>query len=441
MNNKLLYILISIIFFGFCFEATGQGKLPRRAFIGLDMEPLSIETKKQLGMEQTIYGVYVKGTIDGSPAQTGGLKRGDVIEYLDETKINSPQDILVAIRKIDNTSTITFGIYRKLKPKKVKVTLIPFPKEESAFFNTIYTSVVSGTNTHRVLITRPKAEGNYPAVILLQGVGCFTQDNMNYPAVRNIVDSLTMAGFVVMRVEKSGVGDSQGKPCKEINFEEAVGGYGAGLRLLMQQSYVDTSNVFAIGFDIGGIIAPILNMQIPLKGIVSYGSIGKNWFEYEIENSRRQFMLTHQSLDSLDNFMRKEYNRIYGLFVSMATPTAIIEKYPWTKDNLFIYPMSFEYFQQIALVDISSLWLRTNTHVLAIYGTADFVSSVGNNKNIANLVNAKSPGMGTYLELEGIDHWLNKAKDERASLTNRQSEFNPVIIQTIKKWLIKISGS
>jgi len=435
MKRSILSLALTLSFLLITFVSIAQEILPRRAFIGLDMETLSLDRKEALGLAQDIYGIYVKGVYEGSPAEKGGIRTGDVIDFMNETKINEPKDLLFAIKEIKNNATVTFSIYRNLKKKKVKVNLIPFPKEESALFSTIYSAAISGGNIHRVIITKPKAQGKYPAVIMLQGVGCFSQDNMSYPAIRNIVDSLTMAGYVVMRVEKSGIGDSRGKPCNEINFEEELGGYISGLKLLKEQPYVDPQNVFALGFSMGGIIAPVLHLQNKLKGIIAFGTIGKNWFEYELENTRRQFILANESLDSLDSFMRKEYNRVYGLFVAMATPTDIINKYPWTKDNLFIYPMSFAFFQQVAMIDISTLWMNTNTNVLAIHGSSDFVSSANEHQMISDYVNIKNPGMGTYLELKNTDHFLNTASSPKASLNGPPGKFNPEIIQVIKSWI------
>jgi alpha-beta hydrolase superfamily lysophospholipase len=412
----------------------GQELLPRRPFMGMQMETISMDQKQELGLSQDTYGIYIKGTLEGSPAAIAGLRKGDVIEYLNDTKVNTTKDLLYAIRDVRNTSTATFTIYRDTKKKKIKIKLIPFPMEEHPDFETEYLAALSGENVHRVIVTRPRNIEKAPAVLMVQGVGCFSQDNMNNPALRSIVDSLTMNGFVVMRVEKSGIGDSRGKPCAEINLEEEVGGYMAGLKLLKSLSYVDSTQVFAFGMSMGGIIAPILNLQESLAGIIAYGTIGRNWFEYELMNSRRQFELVNSSSDSLDSFMRREYNKLYGLFVAMANPTDIIRMYPWTEKNLFVYPMSFEYFQQVAQIDITTLWLNTNIPVLAIHGSADFVSSSEDHKRISEYVNERSPGMGEYMELSGTDHWLDNAEDELASVHKQQQNFNPAIIRVMIEW-------
>ncbi len=430
----ILLVIISVI------PSFGQELLPRRPFIGLDMEPLSISQKQKLELGTDVYGIYVKGTLPGSPASIAGFKENDVIVMLEDKKVASPQELLYALRELNNNATVDFEILRDSNTKHLKVKLIPFPKEENDKFSTIYTAVQYGTNTQRVIITKPKSGTNFPAVLLLQGVGCFSQDNMSYPAIRQLVDSLTLSGFAVMRVEKSGIGDSKGKPCNETNLEDEVSGYLAGLRLLKQQSYVDTSNIYLVGFSVGSIVAPILNLQESVKGIVVYGTLGRNWFEYELLSTRRQYELSGRPMDSLDNFMRKEYNRLYGLFVSQASPTDIVEKYPWTADNMYVYPMSFPYFQQIAMIDITSLWLRTNAYVLTIHGSSDYVTDPNDHEQIAKLINSKYQGKGQYIEIQGIDHWLNKAQSPKESYFQLGGTFEPRIIPVITNYITEKSN-
>src|SRR5262249_37317010 len=138
-----------------------------------------------------------------------------------------------------------------------------------------------------------------------------------------------------------------------------------GLKQLKSLPYVDKENIFIAGFSMGGVIAPLIAQQEPVKGIIVYGTVGRNWLEYELENSSRQGLLEGLPADSLDRYMRAEYIRLYGLLVEKKTPQQIIKEHPETAANFFTYPMRIEYFQQVADVNIRELWMNTKAIVLA----------------------------------------------------------------------------
>lgn len=181
--------------------------------------------------------------------------------------------------------------------------------------------------------------------------------------------------------------------------------------------------------------APLIAQQEPVKGIIVYGTVGRNWQEYELENSFRQQSLENRPADSLDLFMRSEYIRLYGLFVEKKQPDQIIREHPHTTENFFKYPMRIEYFQQVADINIRELWMNTKAKVFAMHGSSDFVSAAADHKLIAETVNHYNPGNAAYIEIADSDHWGLFAESELSSFLNQQTEFNPVPVITSIKWL------
>src|SRR5215469_4019085 len=81
---------------------------------------------------------------------------------------------------------------------------------------TLYQSIEIDGTLRRTLLTFPKnVQGRRPAVLVLGGIGCFSVDSAADPqdSYMRLAHDLGRRGFVVMRLEKSGVGDSQGPPC------------------------------------------------------------------------------------------------------------------------------------------------------------------------------------------------------------------------------------
>lgn len=97
-------------------------------------------------------------------------------------------------------------------------TLAPVPLAARADYAIEYGSVDVGGAKRRVIITRPRHAGKHPAVLLIGGIGCYSLDGILRPpelhdAYATLLASLTRAGYATMRVEKSGMGDSEGPPC------------------------------------------------------------------------------------------------------------------------------------------------------------------------------------------------------------------------------------
>jgi hypothetical protein len=153
----------------------------------------------------------------------------------------------------------------------------------------------------RGILVRRAASGNHhqapfersaPAVLFITGIGCGSQDNLPPDStLAELLYGLTRRGFVTMRVEKSGVGDSEGPPCMspQADLRAEVRGYVAGLKALKGHDFVDGGNVFLFGLSIGGVVAPLVAREVPAKGLVVAETVGTSWYEYELTNLRRSW--------------------------------------------------------------------------------------------------------------------------------------------------------
>ena len=151
-----------------------------------------------------------------------------------------------------------------------------------------------------MIITTPhglSSASRLPAVLLIGGIGTYSVDYSFDPdhdvaePYRRLLTALTRRGFVTLRVEKSGVGDSEGPPAKDVDLESELAGYVAGLQLLKQRSDVDPERIFILGHSIGSVEAPMAAAREPVRGIVVMQGVGTTWFEYELRNKRRQLEL------------------------------------------------------------------------------------------------------------------------------------------------------
>ncbi len=416
-------------------SAFGQ-ELRRGASFGAAIMDVKDSLRSVLKLSST-QGTLIKNVFPATAAQKAGLVANDLLIEMDGEKIKNTAHFLQLLKTHSGGDKIKVSYYREAKLMVANITLLSKPTETSKDYDIIYSSVVSGKNHLRTIITKPKIGNNFPAVFIIGGVGCYSIDNPMVPEISSIKlwsDSLTRNGFVTIRVEKTGMGDSKGTPCTDCDFSMEKQGYLDGLKQLKSLAYVDKKNIFIAGFSIGGVVAPLLAQQETIKGIIVYGTAGKNWLEYEIDNSLRQQILDGNSPEAIDKFMRDEYIRLYGLFVEKKSPEQLLKEHPM-EGHLFQYPMRVEYFQQVADVNIREAWAKTKAKVLALHGSSDFVSSADEHQDIAELVNKYNPGNAMYVEIANADHWSFLAKSELESAMRTTTELNPLPLSTSIKWL------
>jgi membrane-associated protease RseP (regulator of RpoE activity) len=93
----------------------GGGTYP---FAGAEFTALNADLCEALGVKPE--GVFVTSVIEGSPARAAGLRGGDVVVRADSIKIESPIDLVRAIRSADETDhTVDLQIIRKRRPQSL----------------------------------------------------------------------------------------------------------------------------------------------------------------------------------------------------------------------------------------------------------------------------------------------------------------------------------
>jgi pimeloyl-ACP methyl ester carboxylesterase len=254
---------------------------------------------------------------------------------------------------------------------------------------------------------------------------------------------------VTLRVDKPGCGDSEGGPARDVDFDTELDGYRQALRMLKARSEVDAGRVFIFGHSMGGVMAPLLASEVPVRGIIVYGTITRTWIEYLLENTRRQLELADVDPSTIDRQLKDDSALLTYLYTEKLSPKEIVARFPRlgagieqsiTEDRYFV-DRSLTFFRQLADKNLGAAWESLDGHALAIWGKADFVSNEDDHALIARIVNRDHPGHGTFLALDGIDHGFNRAPSKRESFARGQSrqpgEFNPAILEVCHAWVEK----
>jgi serine protease Do len=104
-----------------------------RGWLGVTIQSLTPELAKQLDLKEE-KGVLVGDVVEGGPAETGGLQRGDVIISFDGRKIEDPNQLRNMVANTEPGKEITMNIVRENKTaiKKVTISEVPAVMQKSS---------------------------------------------------------------------------------------------------------------------------------------------------------------------------------------------------------------------------------------------------------------------------------------------------------------------
>ena len=409
--KSLRNIAFSVVFgmgaFATC-SLAAPDELPRRPMLGASISADSA-------------GPRVDYVLPGSPAEKCGLKTDDIVTSFAGHATKTPVEVVEAARSSPLDQPLAVQILRAGAAKTLTVRLTPAPKENDPDVETIYGAIRVGDTLRRTLTTVPRGRNRrLPAVLIIGGIGCYTVDNPNDPAdvYRLLAHDLGRAGIAVMRLEKSGVGDSQGGPCFNIDFNSESLSYKIALQALRSDSHVDPEHVFLFGHSIGTVIGPQLAIEAPVAGIIAADGVATNWFEYELLNLRRQAELGGDSPSAVDAELRLKEVCMHRLLIERKSETEIEHDMPACSAH-DRYPVAAAYLQQVAAVNMAELWTHVGVPVLALYGTGDFVTSEEDHRRIVAIVNANHPGTAVLRTIDGMDHYLTTTGPPQAAFNLR----------------------
>ena len=96
----------------------------KNSMLGVEAEALESQLAQFFGVEK---GVLVRSVVKGSAAEKAGLKAGDVITKVDDSKIAAPRDIASAIRNLKEKTTFPVIYVREKRESSAQVTIEPSP--------------------------------------------------------------------------------------------------------------------------------------------------------------------------------------------------------------------------------------------------------------------------------------------------------------------------
>jgi len=397
---KFLWVIIISIFSTLVQAQT----LQRKASLGARIEP----------SEQ---GVLVLEVMDGT-AVSLQLAAQDIITEAHQTAIKDVSVLMSVIAEKRAGEEASFTVLRKGKSIRLKGTYSGKPLETSDISEVIYDQAPYKNGQLRVIINKPDSEGLLPAMLFIPGYTCSSLDNLpDYHPYKRIIDAYVQAGFVTLRIEKSGLGDSfNTPPCESCDLMDEIENFHTGLKHLQSLPYVDTTKIILVGHSMGGIVAPAISSINQVAGVVVYGTTAKSWFEYQIEMYRVQNLLVGMDPLEYEQSVRDQYELNYRYFVKNEALIDLAKnphfdtllRQQWMYDGEGrIFSRNAEYWRQIQDVNHLENWKNTLGKVLVQFGESDFQAfSRADHEQIVNTVNYYRPGTATLQVFPSTDHYF-----------------------------------
>ena len=335
---------------------------------------------------------------------------------------------------------------------KAKALARPYETDENA--TVIYDEVAYKGGQLRVIINKPFKENKMPAMLFIPGYTCSSIDDLpTYHPYKRIVDAYVDAGYVTLRVEKSGLGDSKNTPpCESCDLLDEIENFEVGLKKLKSLPYVDANQIIIVGHSMGGIVAPAISAKNKVAGVVVYGTTAKSWFEYQIEMYRVQNALSGMNPIEVEQSVIAQYDLNYRYFVKKEklediakdTKADSILRTSWEYDGKGkIYSRNAEYWRQIQDYPHLENWKNTTAKVLVQFGESDFQAfSKTDHQQIVNTVNFFNPGNATLMTYPSTDHFYAKSgtmqeaynKFSNGQIQQLFDEYNQEVGLSAVKW-------
>ncbi|NNE92684.1 MAG: PDZ domain-containing protein [Verrucomicrobiales bacterium] len=427
-----------------------QPKLPRQGFFGAQFEP---EEKS------TSVGVKLIRILPDSSAKAAGFQVGDVIHSIDEIDVPDNAAFLRLLGEKCGGDEVKIGFLREGEKKAVQVVLKDRPKEKGDGYEVIYGSFKNGDFRQRTILTRPPGDGPFPAVLLLQGgQTCFPVDDPFGRPIGfvRIAQHFAKNGFVTMRVERPGCGDSEGGPLRLIDFDTELAGNIAALRKLKGLDFVDENRTGIYGLSMGGIMAPLVVAEESAAAIIVYGTTCINWVEGVVAQRRRLMELKGNTPAEINSELPSHIQFWTNLVIDKksAREIAEAEKVPdsivldlWLDEHFSVAGRPSIFYQQIGARNLISAWKELGERpdcprVFTIKGEFDWHVSVPVSTTwIVDAVNQGTPNRAESKIVPGLDHFSNRVESARESYQvlygDRKGEgrFDPEILEIMQEWL------
>lgn len=423
--------------------------LPRRPFLGAGLDAVTEERRVRLGLDDT-RGAWVRAVVPDSPAEGAGLRPDDVLVEIGRRPVASPGEAIAALKSFRVGDGVEVVVRRGAERLSKQLTLDrPLPVEASNRFEISYVAIHSGEARLRGIVTRPRGTGRHPAILFLQDAPCRSIDEFAVESARKqLLYRLTEKGYVTLRVELSGLGDSDGgPPCDQLSLAAEARDFVAARKALEALEFVDGRRILLLGHGLGATVAALVTAEVPATGIVAFGACARPWLECAVERVRREGVVAGRPPGETEARARSTA-RFWAavLFEGKSAEEALAATgQPRTRleaEDAELGGRGAGFWRELSELPLARTWDASGVPVLALWGEADYVASADDARFLLSAVNASRAGTATMRPLPSVDHAFGQAPSMRDSARQGMSApLNPAVAEAIDEWARRLVPS
>jgi pimeloyl-ACP methyl ester carboxylesterase len=394
-------------------------------------------------------GAKIESVSANSPLEKAGFQANDIIIKINDRNVINQEDWSAILNSLKSHKKTSIQVKRNQKLIIKNVALNPLMLENNEGVKTVYESITSDYGiTQRSIITIPKNSKTkkFPAIILIQGLSCSSVEKYSGRSnnwVRLIQDLVEKSNMVLYRIEKPGVGDSEGD-CGEVDFLTELNGYETAVKHLKSKPYVDSDKIIVYGNSMGSALAPYLANKFDLAGVISDGTFFKSWYEHMLEIERRILEIEGKSQEEIYNLMNTVYIPLYyEMLIKKRNFSDILDDNPnykkYHRQGLYhMYGRSMKYYHQVQDFNFAKHWEAVKVPVRIRWGTNDWIMTENDNDMIISVLKNAGNANHKLFKYQDLDHWSTLHPNHSNSFNFKPGKWEDKISQQIIDWAWEI---
>ena len=297
----------------------------------------------------------------------------------------------------------------------------------------------------RTVTTRPTdATGRLPLVVFVPWLSCDSIESPRGPAdgwarMLHAVASSIEAVFV--RVDKPGVGDSEGD-CASTTLEDDLAAYRAAIRAALARPDVDASRLTLFGGSIGGALAALLARDFSVHAIAIASGFSRTWSEHILGHERRRLTLSGTPPAAVNDAMRG-FVDFYALYLdSRLTPAEALARRPdlkalWYDEPEHQYGRHARYFHEAQAQNVEAAWDVVRVPTLVLWGEYDWIMGRADQERVVEIVDAHTSRLARLVIVPGMNHHFERFATPVEAFREKGGVFAADAAALIADWLRK----
>ncbi|WP_280268188.1 alpha/beta hydrolase family protein [Nocardia wallacei] len=348
------------------------------------------------------------------------------------------------------TDTITGSVTQTGAPLTLargKVPVPPRPQEPRPPFpyRTEDVGFASGSVTVAGTLSLPATPGPHPAVVLITGSGPQDRNEelLGHKPFLLLADTLTRAGYAVLRTDDRGVGGTGGA-LDRATYDDLSGDIVAGMDLLRGRADIDRNRIGLLGHSEGGYLAPRVAAR-PGSGVafvIMLAGPAADGADVLMEQTRLQLTVRDASVAET----RDQIGFVSTLSALVRTgDTEQLRR--WITDRNATRPPDQQlppgaadeftslYFTSLITYDPAAALSALRMPVLALYGGKDLQVPPAQSEPLARQLLAGNPDADIRV-FDGLNHLLQPAgTGEPVEYAAIETTMDPQVLDYLVAWL------